>query len=151
MICGRREDALRYRGLCPALDRALEYIFREDFSGQVTGRHTLDTWLRYNLVETRTKYPEDTFWEAHRKNIDIHYVLEGSERIQVSHILQMSETEPYQPGTDAAKYAGRAGVELRLEPGWFAICFPEDVHRALVCTGGPEDLRKVIFKASLEA
>lgn len=151
MICGKREDALRYRGLCPALDRALEYIFREDFSGQTPGRHTLDAWLRYNLVETRTKRLEDTFWEAHRKNLDIHYVLEGTERIQISHIGQMLETEPYQLGTDGARYAGEAGLELRLEPGWFAVCFPEDVHRALVCGGEPEELRKVIFKARLEA
>ena len=149
MICGKREDALRCRGLSPALDRALACIFQGDFSGQSPGRYSVDSALRYNLVETRTKSLEETFWEAHRMNLDVHYVLEGVERILVSHISAMKEIEPYQRKTDAAKYVGEAALELKLEPGWFAVFFPEDVHRTLVCAGEPAGLRKAIFKACL--
>ncbi|WP_410515079.1 YhcH/YjgK/YiaL family protein [Paenibacillus sp. BR2-3] len=51
-----------------------------DFTGQAAGRHEVDEELFYFINEYETKDAEDCFWEAHRKNLNLHYILEAKRK-----------------------------------------------------------------------
>lgn len=151
MIYGTKREAARYRGLHPNLDKALELLGGGDFCAQAPGRYVVEEGtLFYNLAQTVTRRPEEGFFEAHRKFMDIHYVLEGEEHLAVSHISDMRQSEAYDKAGDTAKYTGPATVQVCLKPGCFAVCFPEDAHQALGCAGQPAPVRKIVFKVKID-
>lgn len=76
-----------------------------------------------------TRDRADCFFESHRKYIDIQFVLEGEEVIDVIPIGALAVTKPYREEKDVIKYADtREGSRLRIRAGEAAIFFPEDGH-----------------------
>ena len=81
MIFAKNADALDYRGIHPNLDMALERITPEFLSA--LGAEKVDVkagevWCTKFTYETIPD--EESFFEAHEKFLDIHLMLEGSER-----------------------------------------------------------------------
>ena len=58
------------------------------------------------LNEYETKDQADCFWEAHRKYLDFHYVLDGTERIAIDHINNQTIIEEYDKPTDCVIFEG---------------------------------------------
>ena len=83
MIYAKNSDALTYRGIHPNLDMALERITKEFLSSvgeervEIKGSDVYATRFTYETIPE-----EESFFEAHRNYLDIHLMLEGSERVE---------------------------------------------------------------------
>ena len=89
-------------------------------------------------------------FEAHRKFIDIQYLLKGTEKNCSLPIEKLKETKPYKEETDAAFYeAAIPAQELMLGDGYFAIYWPQDGHMPCLSAAGAEMVKKVVVKINL--
>ena len=90
-------------------------------------------------------------FEAHRKNIDIQYLLKGEERIACMPIEKLTETEPYSEEKDAAFYDadGVMAQTMTMGGGYFAIFFPQDGHMPQLCVDVSRMVNKVVVKVAI--
>ena len=62
--------------------KALEIIEGLDWETVECGRYDVDDELYYMVQEYETKYPEQARYEAHKKYVDIQYIVKGIERME---------------------------------------------------------------------
>ena len=89
---------------------------------------------------------EDRPFEAHRRLIDIQYVLDGQERIDYAELDTLTETVPYSDVRDVAFYKGQ-GMPIILNSGDFAVFTPIDAHRPCIGTGR---VKKIVVKVPVK-
>ncbi|MDT3425765.1 YhcH/YjgK/YiaL family protein [Paenibacillus forsythiae] len=131
--------------------RAIRYLqeHRHEFQTMETGIYPIegdDFFVQVFDVTTRLK--EEAKPEVHRKYVELHYSVEGKERIGFAVDLgRNTVTETLLETKDAIYYAQvDRETELALEPGDYAIFFPEDVHRPIWEHGGKTSIRRVVIK-----
>jgi biofilm protein TabA len=132
------------------LKQALEYLRTTDMTSVALGRHDLEGDRLFALVqEYTTKTAADCRWEAHRRYVDVQYVVRGVERMGYANIALAREVEPYDPARDVAFFEpGQDYVTVRA--GMFTIFTPEDVHAPCGLADAPRTVRKVVIKAEIE-
>ena len=144
MILDKLSQAKAYRGIHPRLDAALDRL-NEAFLATV-GPETMQL-EGDKLYVTRFTYDtlplEDTFFEAHKRYLDIHLMMEGEERVDIASPEGLTLFE--QQG-DFYAYRGEGEQSLVLRPGSFLVVFPMDAHRIKIQVNGPETVSKVVFK-----
>lgn len=152
MIYAKNADALAYRGIHPNLDLALEHITPE-FLASLRDNQRVE--LKGDLVYcTRFTYEtipqEESFFEAHRRYLDIHIMVEGEERVDMNRPEDLNLTDA-QEGNDFYAYQGESWHSTVLKPGEFLVVFPEDAHRIKVQVDGPKTVSKAVFKVCIDA
>lgn len=152
MIYAKNADALAYRGIHPNLDLALEHITPE-FLASLRDNQRVE--LKGDLVYcTRFTYEtipqEESFFEAHRRYLDIHIMVEGEERVDVNRPEDLNLTDA-QEGNDFYAYQGESWHSTVLKPGEFLVVFPGDAHRIKVQVDGPKTVSKAVFKVCIDA
>ena len=144
MILARNRDAAAYRGIHSRLDRALDLLTDEFLASVDTETQKLDGDVLY---VTRFDYDtvpfEETFFEAHKKYLDIHVMVKGCERVDIANPegLTLGENKG-----DFYGYHGDAEQSVLLRPGDFLVVFPGDAHRLKIAVDKPEPVSKVVFK-----
>ncbi len=140
-----------YRSLGGGIRAGLDYLAGRDFAGWTQGRYGTGTEGLYTLVqEYRTKPRAEGVWESHRKYVDIQFLLEGTEAIDVAPVGTLAVASAYEEGRDAALYDGEGGT-LVLHAGDFAVFYPDDAHRPGLTAGDGGIVRKVVVKVPVEA
>ena len=152
MIYAKNADALAYRGIHPNLDLALEHITPE-FLASLRDNQRVE--LKGDLVYcTRFTYEtipqEESFFEAHRRYLDIHIMVEGEERVDMNRPEDLKLTDA-QEGNDFYAYQGESWHSTVLKPGEFLVVFPGDAHRIKVQVDGPKTGSKAVFKVCIDA
>lgn len=98
-----------------------------------------------NIVEYETCEKEDRFWEAHKKYIDVHLMLDGCERIDINFIENLEQKE-YEEEGDFLPLEGKNNGYVELRKGDFLVCYPEDAHMTAIKVNEKEKIKKAIFK-----
>ncbi len=152
MIYAKNADALAYRGIHPSLDLALEHITPEFLAAlRDNQRVELNGDLVYCTRFTYETIPqEESFFEAHRRYLDIHIMVEGEERVDVNRPEDLKLTDA-QEGNDFYAYQGESWHSTVLKPGEFLVVFPGDAHRIKVQVDGPKTVSKAVFKVCIDA
>ena len=144
MILDKLSQAKAYRGIHPRLDAALDRL--NDAFLSTVGPQAMELEGKA-LYVTRFTYDtlplEDTFFEAHRRYLDIHLMMEGEERVDIASPQGLTLFEHQE---DFYAYRGQAEQNLVLRPGSFLVVFPEDAHRIKIQVNGPKTVSKVVFK-----
>lgn len=149
MIYANMKDALRYKGISPDLDLALEHLNPKFIASIGEERVAIKGDDVYAFkVNLRTKVDEETFYENHHDYIDIHVVVEGAEKMHID-IPENLDLYEEKPETDAYFFHGDGGQPVILTPDKFLIAFPEDAHKTCGMIDEPKDLVKVVFKIRL--
>ncbi|MCR8668699.1 YhcH/YjgK/YiaL family protein [Aestuariibaculum sp. M13] len=151
MILDKIENISLYQGTHKNLDIALEYLKKADYSGIEAGKYNIqgdDVYAIIKLCKTKTAIQHKNVLEAHKKFIDIHYVIEGSEHIGVAILNKQLPVKEYNLKDDYALYKTSYNV-LTLEKGMFAIFFPDDTHLPEIAMKKVSDLKKVIVKVKI--
>ena len=150
MIYARNSGALAYRGIHPNLDLALEHITPEFLSGVEYERIELSGSSVYATRFTYETIPEEeSFFEAHRNYLDIHLMLEGSERVEIAPPETLTEFDRVE-ANDFYAYRGEGQYRLVLSPGDFLVVFPNDAHKIKMRVDGPETVTKAVFKVRIK-
>lgn len=149
MIIAKNSDAKQYQGIHPNLDVALTHItpeFLESLGDERVDLIPGEVWCTRFTYETVSD--EDSFFEAHEKFLDIHLMLQGSERVEIAppETLEQFQSLPEQ---DFYAYRGQAWQKLTLSPGDFLVVFPEDAHKIKMYLHEPATVTKAVFKVKL--
>ena len=125
------------------LQEAVAYL-REGKADKLScGRHELFDGVYANVSQYQTQ--EDGVFEAHRKYIDVHYMIGGAERIEVADIRRLRVTKEYDEQADCV--LGHAeGKAYTLQQGQFMVLFPEEAHRPGLRIERTCDVKKVVLK-----
>ncbi len=139
--------AQKYRGISPQLDIALELMQQADFFHAPPGREEVRDGVYYIVMDCNLVPQAEAVWERHENYIDIQWVLNGQERIDVSPIGHVAQWKAYDPARDAAFSSDPAkGTPLDMNQSMFAIFFPQDAHRCCIATTDAASVRKVVIK-----
>ena len=130
----------------PAIAKCMDHLKnKKDF----TPGHTeeIGDGIRCTISSYETVAEDQAFWEAHRKYIDVHYVIEGQERVSVCSLAE-AKVGMYHAERDYLETVGVPTVDLLATAGTVLCLFPNDVHRTRVQTSfdGNHRILKAIFK-----
>ena len=149
MILARNGTARDYLGIHPNLDLALERINEAFFSKLGETRVDIvpgECWCTKFTYDT---IPDDeSFFEAHEKFLDIHIMLEGFERVEISSPDELTVFRS-EPENDFWGYRGEGRVKLTIGPGEFLAVWPDDAHKIKMMVDHPETVTKAVFKVKI--
>jgi|WetSurMetagenome_2_1015567.scaffolds.fasta_scaffold120917_2 YhcH/YjgK/YiaL family protein len=145
MIIDRSNFALLYAGLSQNIRDALSLMRSANYSQFETGKHELDGERIYLLMQKYTTKPrQGGIWEAHRKYIDIQYMIEGVESLGYNNFGQLQMVK-YDETRDFYEMKGD-GEFITLRPGNFVILYPQDAHMPGIAVDQPSQVVKAVFK-----
>ena len=132
------------------------YAFMNAFEADkiADGRHELGGGVYANISTYTTRTRAESMYEAHRKYIDIQWIISGREIISTEPLNVMHGyacLQPYNEENDCELYANNFdGIDHYLEEGCFAVYLPEIAHMPNICAGGPSKVRKVVIKVPVK-
>jgi biofilm protein TabA len=99
-----------------------------------------------------SKNKEDCFFESHKKYIDIQYVFEGEEIMEVEKLSNLQVTTAYKEDLDYAKYSqSKDSSVLKIRENELAIFYPQDAHMPCIKINENEKVIKAVFKISVNS
>lgn len=145
MILANISSKSEYYGIHPNLDKVLDLLSPE-YLNSVPAVKTLlcgnDVFVtRFDL---ETVPFEETFYESHKKYLDVHVVTAGAEHVDIAHPDSLTQN---QHEDDFYGYTGEAEQSVILKPGNFLVVFPGDAHRLKIAVSKPgEAFTRIVFK-----
>ena len=132
-------------------EKVFSYIDRCDFDSIPLGRITLDEMGKLFAFHSKyeTKQIEDAIWEAHKKYLDIHYIVEGAEWFGVCDVTDLEITKEYEESNDALLGLSRSTNGILLSKGDYAIVFPEEAHVPGINNPCSISVHKIVFKVPI--
>ena len=150
MVFGNIRDLKDYGYLEAEVLKCFEYAKNHDLLSYEKGSHEIEgDNLFVNIVEYETTTPENRFWEAHKKYLDLHFMLKGPEQIDVNFIDNMEQKE-FVDKDDFLPLEGEANSHVVLTEGDFLLCYPKDAHRTAVQVNTPAVIKKAILKIKIK-
>ena len=144
--------AEHYFGHKEIWDKAFAFLKDTDFVQIPLGRIELGDGLFATVSEYFPSDREGAVFEAHKKYIDIQYVISGNELMDHAFLENMTITQPYDSDNDAAFGVVAEFTEMKSSPERFFIFFPTDAHRSVLKNGNENMLiRKVVVKVPVES
>ncbi|MDO4741180.1 MAG: YhcH/YjgK/YiaL family protein [Eubacteriales bacterium] len=128
------------------------YEFMVSFDAQNTpdGRYELGGGAYVNITTYTTRTRAESCYEAHRKYIDVQWILSGEEIISTEPLETMRRGEclqPYNEEKDIELYAKNFdGMDHYLHAGSYAVFPPQTAHMPNICVGAPSQVRKAVVK-----
>ena len=138
----------------PAIQKAMAWLQENDLAKIPTGRQEIDGDRLYVMVNEYTSEPKAVRRaEAHRKYVDVQYIVSGAEIISYARLQDGYEVlEDKLAEKDVIFYKNPADEsDIVLSAGMYGIFFPWDVHRPNVALDQPAPIRKVILKISMDS
>ncbi len=125
MIKDDIKNAEKYYSLHSDFKKAFEFLKNGTW---VFGKNELDDKNYVNVQEYITKSLDAAKPEAHRKYIDIQFMIKGKERIGICDIEKTKPDVPYDEKTDLEFLSSDEIDFITLDEGEFVIFYPNDVH-----------------------
>ncbi|MEP7134735.1 MAG: YhcH/YjgK/YiaL family protein [Chloroflexota bacterium] len=148
MIIDRIVNAQLYYTVHARFKQAFDYIDQMDVNAIPVGRYEIDGDKLFALVqEYNTKLKEQGFWEAHRRYIDLQYIVQGVERLGHANLSRLQQGE-YDTTKDFLPLFGD-GDSVTLHSGSFVLLMPEDAHMPGMAIGSPAPVRKIVVKIAV--
>ncbi len=125
------------------LHKAIDFINSGKVFDLPFGRTDLDEDIYINVMELETK--QENLFEAHKKYIDIHCILEGEEAVETADISTLDVTQPYNQEKDIALGTAH-GIRHIIQKGQYCITMPQEAHSPGLCVTEPRKIKKAVFK-----
>ncbi len=148
MIQGSLKNTLVSEKLHPLFAKAFEYIRNNDFSEIEPCKIELEGKdLMIIVAELNGKKVEEAKVEVHEKYIDIQVPVIGVERMGWRALEDCHHpVDSYNGEKDILFFTDEATSFISVQPGEYAIFFPEDGHAPGI---GTEYIKKVIAKVKI--
>ena len=149
MIFDAIENAEVYYGLGEKFKRAFEFIKSTDLKSLKDGKIEIDGDNIFAIAQKyKTKDSDDGIWEAHRKYIDIQYMISGAENMGFVLADYLEISDKYNEADDVEILKG-LGDFVQVNEGEFVIFFPDDAHMPGIKIKENEEIRKVVVKIKI--
>ncbi len=128
-------------------EAVIDFFRTADLCTLQTGKHELTSNGTFASVQ-RYVTRESGEFEAHRKYIDVQYVVSGKEVIELAERNDLrTETMPYDQDKDIEFYSSAENISrLHLKTGDSAVFFPSDAHKPCLSDGEKSDVVKIVVK-----
>ena len=94
-----------------------------------------------------TKNKENCLFESHKKYIDIQYMFEGDEIMEVENVNNLLIETAYKEVLDYAKHAQSKNASvLKIKENELAIFYPNDAHMPCIKINENKKIIKAVFK-----
>ncbi len=148
MILDTLSNAARYAGLKPGLSEGFGFLDQPGIESMEPGRYEIADGLVFAIVEKNDgRAVEDGKLEAHRKFIDIQYIISGGESMGWSPLAALSGSEGYDENRDLEFFTDKAQSIVNVPPGSFAVFLPTDAHLPDIGSG---PIHKVVVKVAVD-
>lgn len=151
MILSTLAESGRIESLHPAFKQVFDYVKSHDLTTVAAGRIVLDgDRVFINVDDAALRTEAEQALEVHRRYIDIHFPLSGSERVGWSPLANLVEDKgraPFDVERDFALYDQHADTYFDVVPGQFYVMYPEDAHAPIIGCG---TLRKLVAKVRID-
>lgn len=149
MIYDTIEHMGQYRCLSKNLAKALDFLTGTDLKSVPDERVEIDGERAFAFFQRYDTLPANDRPEAHRRYIDIQYLIEGEELIGIAPLSAMKREVEARPERDIWFYEGET-VNISIGGGRLAIFFPQDAHAPGIAAGESRPVRKVVVKVAVE-
>lgn len=149
MIKDQLKNAKIYYNLSENIKKGFEWLEKNDLENLPDGKYEIDGNNVYASIQTyETK--EDANYEAHRKYIDIQYMINGSEKIGVTDLENCTTCIEYDSNRDLEFFTITCEEEyLALLKGQFMVFFPTDAHKPSILLNNKDLVKKVVVKVAI--
>ena len=148
----KREFAVAYFKNKERWEKAFKFLKNSDLMKLEPKRYDIDGDNLYATIsEYNTKNEETTKFEAHRKYIDIQYIIKGKEIMNLTpRALVKDVVTPYDSAKDIEFMNVEKMVNHTATPAIFFIFFPTDAHRPGIKDGVNAPVRKIVIKVKVD-
>jgi len=149
MIIDTIANADKYAVLHPLFGKALQYIAATNLVAAEPGKVAVADGLTAIFSEAPGKTQEASVakFECHNAHIDIQYCISGVENIGWKpRETCLHPNGDYNPDKDVQFFNDAPDMYFQLQPGQFAIFFPEDVHAPMIGSGV---IKKLVIKVKI--
>lgn len=148
MIIDSLANADRYAGMHEGFEEAFAYLKSQDLAKLEPGKYPVDGTEMTVAVSAKNGVPmEDAKFEAHDRHIDIQVCIAGREQMGWKpRDTAVSPQGAYSAEKDVTFFNDRPDMYFQLQPGQFAIFFPDDIHAPMI---GEELIHKMVVKVKV--
>lgn len=140
----------RYSETAEKVKMAVEYISALDKENLKPGIYEVDDYFYYLVQEYHTKPIWECVLESHRKYIDIQWIAEGEEAIDVIDIARLQIDKAYSEKKDVMFWKPVQGMmRIYLKAGTYAVLYPENAHMRCISPCNPNQVKKIIGKVRI--
>lgn len=144
MIFDNIKNAKTYFNLDEKIKKGLEFIINNDLNSFKNGKYEIDgEKITANIQEYDTK--TEGLFEAHRKYIDIQYLINGFEKQGIKDISELTKNTEYDKEKDVQFFDGE-GSFVSVPAGYFTIFYPQDGHKPCITDKTQSHVKKVVIK-----
>lgn len=149
MILDRLDQAEKYFEMHPAFEKAFAFLRQDAPSDMSAERHEINGDRMFCIISKGPgKTREEARLEAHRKYIDIQYIIAGTDEMGWKPTVACETIETsYNADNDIEFFKDKPESWTKVPAGSFAIFFPQDAHAPLVSDG---EVHKVVLKILAE-
>ncbi len=147
MITDKFKNIDLYCSLSDRISEAIDFLRKTDFTNLKPQEISVDGKNIFAiLAEYQTKDIQNCKLEAHRKYIDIQYIISGSELIGYAPLNNQTVIEEYDEEKDVIFFDGETSL-VKLDTGMFAVFFPDDLHKPCIQAAENSELvKKIVVK-----
>lgn len=138
-----------YDGLHPRMKRALALLATTDFASLADGKYEVEGNDLFYMLSTYDSKPQNDTPEAHKKYIDIQFLISGQELVGVAPVSAMRGEAEAHPESDIWFYHGPTHNVL-LAQDRFLVLYPHDAHAPCIAVDKPQSCRKCVIKVKAE-
>ncbi|NDP20411.1 MAG: DUF386 domain-containing protein [Paludibacter sp.] len=132
-------------------ETAFEYLVNNDLKALPLGRKDINETVYVTVSEYTTKDIEDADYEAHKKYIDLQYIITGEELMGLTReYAALKVISPYVEEKDIEFYDYNGGGLLTATPDNYFIFFSGDVHKPCIKRTNNSIVRKIVIKIQLK-
>lgn len=144
MIIDHIDRVKEYMDLGEGFSQALQFLSEHREGNLAEGRYEISK-ADYALVQAyQTKPIENCHFEAHKKYIDVQYMVSGIENIGWALTEKLTEIS-FDEQKDYVKLTGKGDL-FPLSEGNFFILFPDDAHQPGILIGESRPVKKIVLK-----
>lgn len=146
MIVCPFKDLGRYAAVIPGLEEAIQAIHAlTDLEPRTV---PLSNGNRFMIQAYTTKALDQGKIEAHRKFLDVQYILEGEECVGWADVAALTPNGDFSQEKDIGFYTGHTDL-VRVGAGCCYVVFPEDAHMPGIAPAEPRACKKIVVKLAV--
>lgn len=147
MILDTLENAAKYTAIKIGSSEAFGFLDQPGVAELADGKYEINGDYVFAIVErNQGKKAEDAKLEAHRKYIDVQYIVSGEETMGWAPLSDLANSEGYDEARDLEFFTDKPEAFVRVPAGTFAVFLPTDAHMPGLGDGA---VHKIIVKIAV--
>jgi len=148
MILDRLENAARYAGFKPGISEGFGFLDQPGVAELEPGKYEISGDLVFAIVEKNEgRNVDDGKLEAHRRYLDIQFIISGDESMGWSPLSDLTGSEGYDAARDLEFFTDDPKSVVNVPPGCFSIFLPTDAHLPGIGNG---PIHKIVVKVAMD-